>query len=205
MAYSRDAFIRDQCKTRERLERYGDMEDGLSQSNKQLERAGESQRDSQKLERELERRYGAIQIWRMAYHSLTRQLEREIERESLREPQRRYGDIRYGAIQTYCTQQTNRWTDRAIPQVAITTEKRDKRETGERQERELDNLMTVYPQLFQYIHNFILQLDNSISTTSSVYPQLCLVYPQPKIVYPQPRSQSLSRYRDRKRNCVLRG
>ena len=50
MAYSRDAFIRDQQETRERqdqsetsvrLERYGDMEDGLSQSNKI---AGESQR-----------------------------------------------------------------------------------------------------------------------------------------------------------------
>ena len=58
MAYSPNAIIRDQQETRERqeqsetsvrLDRYGDMEDGLSQSNKI---AGESWR--------LER-YGAIQ------------------------------------------------------------------------------------------------------------------------------------------------
>ena len=82
MAYSRDAFNRDQQETRERqdqsetsvrLERNGDMEDGLSQSNKI---AGESQRlerygdiedglsqsnniagERQRLERVLERRY----------------------------------------------------------------------------------------------------------------------------------------------------
>ena len=80
MAYSRDAFIRDQQETRERqdqsetsvrLERdYRDMEDGLSQSNKI---AGESQRD--------------VEIWRMAYHSLTRQLER-------------YGDMEDGLSQS---------------------------------------------------------------------------------------------------------
>ena len=78
MAYSRDASIRDQEETREkqdqietsvRLERdYRDMEDGLSQSNKI---AGERQRD--------------MEIWRMAYHSLTRQLERaRDQRESQR-------------------------------------------------------------------------------------------------------------------------
>ena len=62
MAYSRDAFIRDQQETRERQDksetsvrlerdqRYGDMEDGLSQSNKI---AGESQRESQRGDMEL--------------------------------------------------------------------------------------------------------------------------------------------------------
>ena len=34
MANSRDAFIRDQRKTRERLERDGAMADGLPQTNK---------------------------------------------------------------------------------------------------------------------------------------------------------------------------
>ena len=34
MAYSRDAFTRDSSETREKLERYGAMEDGLSYSNK---------------------------------------------------------------------------------------------------------------------------------------------------------------------------
>ena len=62
MAYSRDAFIRDQQETREsqdqsetsvRLERYGDMEDGLSQSNKI---AGESQRGDMKQFRQLDNR-----------------------------------------------------------------------------------------------------------------------------------------------------
>ena len=52
MAYSPNAIIRDQQETRERqeqsetsvrLDRYGDMEDGVSQSNK-MERAGD-QRD----------------------------------------------------------------------------------------------------------------------------------------------------------------
>ena len=61
MAYSRDAIIRDQKETRERqdqsetsvrLERYGDMEDGLSQSNKI---AGESQRLERESQRDLER------------------------------------------------------------------------------------------------------------------------------------------------------
>ena len=81
MAYSRDAFIRDQKETRERqdqsetsirLERYGDMEDGLLQSNKiaaknqrqQEEIARNSQRQleiARDSQRELERRYGAIQ------------------------------------------------------------------------------------------------------------------------------------------------
>ena len=58
MAYSRDAFIRDQQETRERQEQsqtsvslerdYRDMEDGLSQSNKIA-------RESQRLERQLGR------------------------------------------------------------------------------------------------------------------------------------------------------
>ena len=57
MAYSRDAIIRDQQETRERQDqsettvirdRYGDMEDGILQSNMT---AG----DRQRLERELER------------------------------------------------------------------------------------------------------------------------------------------------------
>ena len=64
MAYSCDAFIRDYCKTRERLQRYGDMEDGLSQSNKQLERAREiarNQRESQRGDMELFR-YGGWPI-----------------------------------------------------------------------------------------------------------------------------------------------
>ena len=56
MAYSRDAFMRDQQETRERqdqretrekLERYGAMEDGLTQSNKI---ARESQRQERKLD-----------------------------------------------------------------------------------------------------------------------------------------------------------
>ena len=33
--------------------------------------------------------------------------------------------------------------------------------------------MTVYPHLLQYNHIFILQLDDSISTSFSVYPHLC--------------------------------
>ena len=57
MAYSRDAFTReyqetrerqDQSETREGLERYGDMEDGLSQSNKiagKIQRERERARD----------------------------------------------------------------------------------------------------------------------------------------------------------------
>ena len=80
MAYSRDAIIRDQQETRERqdqsetsvrLERYGDMEDGLSQSNKiagesqreleTRERARETQRESQRdLERDRDQRESQI-------------------------------------------------------------------------------------------------------------------------------------------------
>ena len=44
MAYSRNAFTREQQQTRERQERYGAMEDGLSQSNKI---AGENQRQQE--------------------------------------------------------------------------------------------------------------------------------------------------------------
>ena len=63
MAYSRDAIIRDQQETRERqeqsetsvrLERYGDMEDGLSQSNKiagKIQRERERARDYLQIER----------------------------------------------------------------------------------------------------------------------------------------------------------
>ena len=54
MAYSRDAFIRDQQETRERQDQ--------SETSVRLER---DQRD--------------MEIWRMAYHSLTRQLERARE------------------------------------------------------------------------------------------------------------------------------
>ena len=85
MAYSCDAFIQDyqetierqdQSETSVRLEKdWRDMEDGLSQSNKMaeeraidqierqrdLERASEKSRESWRLEREVERRYGAIQ------------------------------------------------------------------------------------------------------------------------------------------------
>ena len=62
MAYSCDAIIRDQQETRERqdytetsvrLDRQGDMEDGLSQSNKI---AGESQRlEKERGTREIDR------------------------------------------------------------------------------------------------------------------------------------------------------
>ena len=46
---------------------------------------------------------------------------------------------------------------------------RDQGETMERLERDqrdLDNLITVYSQFFEYIHNFIVQPYDSISTTT---------------------------------------
>ena len=75
MAYSRDAFIRDQQETRERQDQ--------SETSVRLER---DQRD--------------MEIWRMAYHSLTRQLERA--RERARDSQRleRDGDMEDGLSQS---------------------------------------------------------------------------------------------------------
>ena len=76
MAYSRNAFTReqqetrvrdktrmrleiDQRETREKLERYGAMEDGLSQSNKI---AGENQRQQEESQRQQEESYREIEI-----------------------------------------------------------------------------------------------------------------------------------------------
>ena len=79
MAYSRDAFTRDQQETRERqdqretrekLERYGAMGDSLTQSNKiagenqrQLERGREIVEIARESQRELDRRYELTELF----------------------------------------------------------------------------------------------------------------------------------------------
>ena len=116
MAYSRDAFTRDQQETRERqdqretrekLERYGAMEDGLSQSNKI---AGENQRQQEERARESYRYLEiARDIWRQLEIARDGQRQLEKARDSQRELERRYG-----AIQTTCTltdKQTDKRTD----------------------------------------------------------------------------------------------
>ena len=99
MAYSRDAFIRDQQETRERqdqswtsigLERYGDIENGLSESNKI---AGESQRESQRLER-----YGDIEDGLSQSNKIAGERQRL---EGARENQREFERARERNLQTY--------------------------------------------------------------------------------------------------------
>ena len=84
---------RDETKseTRQKLERDGVMADGLSQPNKisgeRLERdvamaegLTQTNKIASKSWRELERDQRDMELWPMAYHSLTRQLERARER-----------------------------------------------------------------------------------------------------------------------------
>ena len=84
MAYSRDAFIRDQQETRERQDQ--------SETSVRLER---------------------YDLWRMAYHSLTKQLERAKDQRDL-EIARDQRDTQRGDMELF-RQLDDRQTDRAIP------------------------------------------------------------------------------------------
>ena len=86
----------------EKLERDVAMADGLTQTNKIASKSW----------RELERDQREMELWLMAYHSLTRQLERAIRRERAREEIWSYLDNLMTDKQT--DRQTDRRTDITI-------------------------------------------------------------------------------------------
>ena len=171
------------------------MAEGLTQTNKIASKSW----------RELERDQRDMELWPMAYHSLTRQLERARERlerdgamadglsqpkkiagESYKERERAREEIQSYLDKLMTNGQTDRQTDgltELFLKSLLRLRKRKLERVREHQvalerAREeirsyLDNLMTVYPHLLQYNHIFILQLDDSISTSFSVYPHLC--------------------------------